>query len=310
MPGMKGIIVAAALLAVAAVACVLHSRAEQKRGEEQQTKVVKVASLHPLLSEMARRVGGEAVEVVDLFPAAAELHAFTPTGADVAAAAGSKLLLACGKGVEPYLRDLRDSLPGVNILELGALVPDVMTPDGRTPDPHWWSTPENMKHASVALSLSLAQLSPENAQLIAERQEAYARQMDELMRRARLELSRIPANRRVLVSAHAAMCHFCAAFRFKPIAVQGVAQESEGDTAQLARLLADLRAQNVRCLFRDVKDSPRFLENLAAQTGSEMRSLYMDGTHPAGEKISYEEMFLHNVTAIREGLQAPSADAL
>lgn len=273
--------------------------------------VVKVASLHPLLSEMAERVGGDAVQVVDLFPAAADLHSFTPTGADVAAAAGSRLLLACGKGVEPYLHDLRDSLPGVPVLELGESVPDVLAPDGRTPDPHWWNTPENMKRASLALAEALQQLAPARAEDIAARQRAYAQAMDALTRRARLELSRIaPAAHRVLVSEHAAMCHFCAAYHMTPIAVQGVAQESEGDTAQLARLLAELRTRGVTCVFTDAKDSPRFLENLAAQIGAQLRPLYMDGTHPAGVKMSYEEMFLHNVRAIREGLEkgAPPAE--
>ena len=44
--------------------------------------VTKVASLHPMLSDMARQVGGDAVEVVNLFPENGELHAFEPTAAD------------------------------------------------------------------------------------------------------------------------------------------------------------------------------------------------------------------------------------
>ena len=52
----------------------------------------KVASLHPLLSDMARQVGGDAVEVVNLFPENGELHACEPTAADVAAAAGAQPL--------------------------------------------------------------------------------------------------------------------------------------------------------------------------------------------------------------------------
>ena len=269
------------------------------------TSPVKVASLHPLLSEMARSIGGNAITVVDLFPAASDLHAFTPAGADIAAAAGSRLLLACGKGVEPYLRDLRDSLPASTaVLELGAAIPDVSTPGGGgIPDPHWWSTPTNMKRASLALAAALQQAAPAEAQGIAARQQAWAAAMDALTRRARLELTRIPAAQRVLVTEHAAMCHFCEEFHFTPIPVQGVAQESEGDTASLARLLGELRTRGVPCLFADVGDSPRFLQNLAAQLGARLHSLYMDGVHPTGEPLSYEEMFLHNLRAIRSGLE-------
>ena len=309
MPAMKGKIAVVALLAAVAalvwVALAPHGRGVSAASSPPSAgpATVKVASLHPLLSEMAQRVGGDAVQVVNLFPPAADLHSFTPTGADIAAASGSHLLLACGKGVEPYLRDLRDSLPSVSILELGESIPDVLAPDARTPDPHWWSTPENMKRASLALAHALQQAAPAHAEQIAARQQAWARERESLTRRAKLELARIPAAQRVLVSEHAAMCHFCAAFHFEPIAVQGVAQESEGDTAQLAHLLADLRARRVPCIFTDVKDSPRFLENLAAQVGSAVRPLYMDGTPPAGSPMGYGEMFLHNVREIRAGLE-------
>lgn len=263
---------------------------------------VKLASLHPLLSDMARRVGGDCVEVVNLFPANVELHAFAPTSADLAAAVGSRAVLACGKGIEPYLHDLRDALTArVPVVELGAGIPDVTTPDGSATDPHWWNAPENMKRASLALADTLRKLDPEHAALYTEQQQQYARDMDSLTRRAKLELARIPAARRVLVSAHAAMCHFCAAFRLQPIPVQGAAKESEGDTAHLARLLAELREKNVRCLFTELKDSPKFLENLAAQIGAELRPLIMDGATP--EMQDYESIFLYNLRSIREGLE-------
>lgn len=310
MPRMKGKIAIPVALVAALVGLVWGVLLVAQRGassapaapQQASAAVVKIASLHPLLSEIAHRLGGEAVQVVDLFPPAAELHSFTPSGAAIAAASGSRLLLACGKGVEPYLHDLRDSLPATPILSLGECIPDVISPDGRTPDPHWWSSPENMKRAAAALCTALQQAAPAHAESIAARYRAYAKSMDDLTRRARLELAHISAPQRVLVSEHAAMCHFCAAFHFTPIAVQGVARQSEGDTARLAHLLADLRARNVACLFADIGDSPRFLENIAAQIGARILPLYMDGAHPTGEPITYEQMFLHNLNAIRSGL--------
>ena len=112
---------------------------------------VKVASLHPLLSEMAQAVGGEQVEVVNLFPKGAELHTFNPTAADLARARDAALVLACGMGVEPYLEDLKDSLPSTQVAELGKSIPPVYLPGTQLADPHWWNAPQNMKRASRAL---------------------------------------------------------------------------------------------------------------------------------------------------------------
>lgn len=262
---------------------------------------MKIASLHPLLSDMARCVGGNQVEVVDLFPENGELHAFEPTAADVAAAAGARLVLACGKGVEPYLEDLRDSLPDeCRVVELGTAVPDVFLPDSQVADPHWWNSPTAMKRASRALRAALVQEAPECKAEFSAGQRSYAAQMDALVRDARLAFAAIPQEQRVLVSSHAAMCHFCKEFGFTPLPVQGIAQESEGDTASLARVLAHLRQKQVRCLFYGVNEPPRTLQIIADQVGADTRPLVLDGINPATP--GYVEMFRFNVRNILEGL--------
>ena len=262
---------------------------------------VRVASLHPLLSDMARQVGGDAIEVVDLFPANGELHAFEPTAADAAAAAGAALVLACGKGVEPYLEDLRDSLPArTTIVELGNAIPDVYLPGTQIADPHWWNSPNAMKRASRSLKAAFEKILPEQEAAFTAGQRQYAKLMDTLAREARLVIARIPHEQRVLVTSHAAMCHFCKDFGFTPVPVQGIAQESEGDTASLARILSSLRKQSVRCLFYGVNESPRTLQTIAAQVGATTRPLALDGIYPANQ--NYADLFRFNIRHIVEGL--------
>ena len=263
--------------------------------------VTKVASLHPMLSDMARQVGGDAVEVVNLFPENGELHAFEPTAADVAAASGAQLVLACGKGVEPYLEDLRDSLPErTRIVELGDAVPEVFLPGSKVADPHWWNSPTAMKRASRTLRAALEQAEPARKEQFLKGQRAYAAQMDTLVREARLAFARIPQERRILVCSHAAMSHFCKDFGFTALAVHGIAQESEGDTASLARILAELRRKSVPCLFYGVNEPPKVLRTIAAQVGAKALPLALDGINPATP--TYAGLFRFNVRNIVEGL--------
>lgn len=275
---------------VALLLCAMGAQAE-----------IRVASLHPMLSDMARQVGGSAVKVVDLFPENGELHAFEPTAADAAAAAGAKLVLACGKGVEPYLEDLRDSLPlSTCIIELGSAVPDVYLPGSRMADPHWWNSPTAMKRASRVLRAALEQAAPDQKQQFAAGQRAYASQMDTLVREARLAFASIPQERRMLVCSHAAMSHFCKDFGFAALAVHGIAQESEGDTASLARILAELRQKSVPCLFYGINEPPQVLRVIASQVGAKALPLALDGINPATP--TYAELFRFNVKNIVEGL--------
>lgn len=261
---------------------------------------VRVASLHPLLSEMAERVGGDRVEVVDLFPKGADLHTFNPTTADLARARGVQAVLACGMGVEPYLEDLRDALPKARVVELGAGMPPVLLPGTRQSDPHWWNAPQNMKRASRVLSRELSEICPEGKAEFAAGQRTYAAEMDALDREARLVLSRVRAEARVLVAEHAAMGHFCHAYGYTQVPVHGVSQESEGDTATMAKLLSRLRELRVRCIFTEATGSPRAMQTLAEQVGASTRPLVMDGIHP--DMPTYRAIFLFNVENIVAGL--------
>lgn len=267
-----------------------------------QAAPTKVASLHPLLSEMASSLGGDKIKVVNLFPENGNLHDFSPTGAEVSAAVGAKLLLACGKGIEPYLGDLKDSLntKRTRILELGADIPDVMVPDGSRPDPHWWNSPENMKRASRTLLLALCEADPANKATFEANQKKYADNMDRMLSMGKMIMRRIPQEQRVLVTAHAAMCHFCRDFNFTPIPVHGIAMESEGDTASLARLIATLREKQIKCIFTEVNSSPKALDNIARELGIKSRPLVMDGIYP--RMNTYEKMFLFNTGIIASGL--------
>ena len=261
---------------------------------------LKVAALHPLLLEMGECVGGKAVCMVPLYPANLELHEFAPDVSTVAAATGCRLVLAMGKGVEPYLHDLSESLPDAEILPLGDTLPDTLVPGTPHRDPHWWNSPALMRRAARALRDELAEHEPEHAEDFRRGYAAYAAMTEGLEREARLALAKLPPEHRVLVTEHAALCHFCKDFRLTPIAVYGVSKESEGDTAGMARLLTELRARRVPCLFTEFNENPRALQTLARETGAVTRPLIMDGVAP--QMQSYAAIFRHNLNQIVQGL--------
>jgi len=70
---------------------------------------LRVASLNPIVSDLARQVGGSDVDVIDLMPVGSNPHAFNPTPGDLKTASSSALILAAGKGLETYLAVTADS---------------------------------------------------------------------------------------------------------------------------------------------------------------------------------------------------------
>ncbi|MGN0869174.1 MAG: metal ABC transporter substrate-binding protein [Akkermansia sp.] len=262
---------------------------------------LRIAVLHPLLGELAQGLGGEAVQVLPLYSGAGDLHEFAPGTAELAAAAQAPLLLACGKGVEPYLNDLRRSLPpSTAVVELGATLPDVCLPGTAVADPHWWNSPAQVRRAARVLLVELCRRCPEHRAAFTERFRALSAELDALHREAALRLAAIPPEQRVLVTGHAAFCHWCAEFGFTPVAVYGVAHESEGDAASLAALLAELRRAGARCLFTEAYEEDRGMVALAQQLGAGTQALIADGISP--EHPGYADIFRRNVQAVCDGL--------
>ena len=197
--------------------------------------------------------------------------------------------------------DLRRSLPpSTEIVELGTTLPDVCLPGTTVPDPHWWNSPEQVRRAARVLLGELCRRCPQQAVVFTERFRTLSTELDALHRETALRLSSIPAEQRVLVTGHAAFCHWCAEFGFRPVAVYGVAHESEGDAASLAALLAELRRAGARCLFTEAYEEDRGMVALAQQLGADTQPLIADGISP--EHLHYADIFRRNVQAVCDGL--------
>ncbi len=286
---------------------------------------LKVAALHPFLGEMATRIGGEHVEVVNLLKANGNLHAFEPTPDMIAQAAGSRFILASGKNLEPYLKGLGDSVSSptqgtTEIIDMGANIPDVAAADGEQSehehadgttcnhahgpnDPHWWHTPANMKRAARAISTLFSQTDPTHAADYKKALTKWNKEMDALNSWARVELADIPDAHRLLVTGHSAMGHFCKEYGFTELPIQGISREDEGNPARLGKILQDLRNRQARAIFPEYGSSPKALHNIAQTLHIPLASpLVTDGLAP--ETPTFESMFKKNVSSIKQALLA------
>lgn len=279
---------------------------------------VKVASLHPILSDLAKSIGAQHVDVIDLMPAMGDLHRFQATPQDIARSQGAQFILASGKDLEPYLKRLQDSIPAsMKILDIGADVPDVaVTPAEGAElacdhehgddagcshgpnDPHWWHTPAHMKRAARTLCKALSGADPANAKEYQENLKVWNKKMDDLHAWALAELAPIPQNRRVIVTGHSAMNHFCSLYHFKPMSVQGIAKEDEGTALQLASIMKELRSKGTPCIFLETTSNPKMLEEIARQLQQPVGLLITDGLTP--ERHGFEWIFRHNVAEIKK----------
>jgi zinc/manganese transport system substrate-binding protein len=263
---------------------------------------IKVATLHPLLADLVEQVGGKNVSVTNLLKPGAEVHHFEPTSKDLASLKGVNVLLASGKGAEPYLGKLSDSLgPAVKMIEVGATLPSIKTSNGNV-DPHWWHSPDNMKRAARVIGDELAIIDTPNAALYKANATAAGLRIDAVKSWATQQLATIPKADRTIVSAHNAFGYFCKAFGFRAIPLLGLQSEDETTPKQIAEAISAIRELKVRAVFPEDQANPKVLAEITRETGAKIgKPLVADGT--AMDAHTFEKMIRHNVEALVEGLK-------
>lgn len=270
---------------------------------------LKVAVLHPLLADIAREVGGESVEVVDLIGPNGDPHHFEPKPDDLKAAEGATLYFVAGMGLEGYLPKLKAIIQDkATLVEVGATLPALegaCEHEGHDHeheheiDPHWWHSIDLFRRATGVVTEALASADPGQADAFRKNAEIYRKQLDELERWTKREVAKIPRDERHLATAHAAFNYFCKDFGFVPHPVQGLNREQMPDPKELAKLVETLKKEQVVAIFPERESNPKILQTLTGDTGIRLGDpLIADGT---GVK-SYQEMVRHNVTAIVKGL--------
>ena len=274
---------------------------------------LKVAALHPLLGGLARDIGGDQVEVIDLIGPNGDPHHFEPKPDNLRDAEGSTLYLIAGMGLEGYLPKLKAIIANrATLVEVGSTLPalegaceDESHSDHdhhHEVDPHWWHSIDLFRRATGIVTEAMVAAAPADEVLFRKNAAAYRLKLDELERWAKRRIASIPRDKRQLATAHAAFNYFCKDFGFIAHPVQGLNREQTPDPAQLAALVATLKKDHVAAIFPERESNPKILQTLTQDTGIKLGDpLIADGTGGLG----YIEMYRHNVDAIVKGLGKP-----
>jgi zinc/manganese transport system substrate-binding protein len=282
----------------------------------------KVATLHPILADLAQQVGGTNVEVVEILKPGADVHHFEPAPKDLAEMRGAKLLLASGKGLESFLDKLRDSLgAGVKLVEVGAKIPSIPFVEHEhhhegkaeahddhhhgSEDPHWWHSAETMKRAARIVADELSAVDPANASAYAAGAKAASKRFGELKSWAQKEIAKIDRKSRQLVTAHAAFGYFCKEYGFEPLSVLSIGRSDDSSSKHIAETIEEIREHGIKAIFPEDQANPKVLSEIARSTGVRIgEPLIADGT--AKSAHTFETMLAHNVRSIVAAL-APAA---
>lgn len=272
------------------------------------TPPLRVVASFSILADMAREVAGNTAEVMSLVGPDADAHVFQPTPADAQALARAELVLVNGLGFEGWIDRL--------IAASGYRGPVVVASAGITPrrlrgaaDPHAWQSLANARRYVENIRAALVLARPVEVAAINARAADYSQRITALEERTRARFAATPAAQRRVISSHDAFGYFGDAHGIAFFAPQGWNTDSEASAADLARVIAQVRAQHVTALFVENMTDPRLMQGVAREARVALGGkLYSDALSAPGTAAdTYLKMFAHNAEVIAAAMQAGAA---
>jgi manganese/zinc/iron transport system substrate-binding protein len=268
-----------------------------------------------MVTDIVREVAGEHARVVGLMGEGVDPHLYRPTRDDVARLLEADVVFYAGLMLEGRMTDtfLKVARKGTPVFAVTELLDEkfLLEPEefqGHT-DPHVWMDVQGWIQAVEVVSRSLSEVDPEHRAAYEASAARYQAELEELDAFAKKVLGTIPAERRVLVTAHDAFNYFGRAYNVEVIGVQGISTESEAGVADINRLVDLLVKRKIPAIFVETSVSNKNVQALVEGCRARGHAVRIGGTlfsDAMGAPGSYEGTYIgmidHNVTTITRAL--------
>src|ERR1043166_3044367 len=288
----RAVLLAFAAMLIAAPACA-------------DDKLKAVASIS-IIGDLVKNVGGDRVEVATLVGPNSDAHVFSPTPTDAKTLGAAKVVFVNGMGLEGWMTRLTAAS--------GAKLAPVVVTAGVKPRqeegghhpiaPHAWQLVANAKIYVANIRDGLKKADPAGAAIYDANAKAYLDKLEALEREVRDSIGKIPPARRKIITTHDAFGYFGQAYGLQFIAPSGVAADSEPSARDIAKIIAQVKRQNIPAVFMENISDPRMMQQIARETGAKIGgTLYSDALSDAkGPAATYVDMVRSNVRELAAAL--------
>ncbi|MFW6347351.1 MAG: metal ABC transporter solute-binding protein, Zn/Mn family [Cyclonatronaceae bacterium] len=273
----------------------------------------RVVATTMMLEDVLNNIGGELVRVEGSMGPGVDPHVYRATPGDFASMERAELIVYNGHFLEARLGEVLSEIPTRTYAAAEALPEDRLIQAfeyGGNYDPHVWFDASLWIEVSKGVEQRLIELMPEQQAQIEENAAAYIAGLEELHTWAQQQIGSIPAERRLLITAHDAFRYFGQAYDMEVKGLQGLSTQSDYGVREVSEMVELIIERDIPAIFLESSVAPRSVQSLirgVEERGGQVRlggELFSDamGARDTPEG-TYEGMFRHNVHTIVEALQ-------
>ncbi|CAG0926605.1 Periplasmic zinc-binding protein TroA [Thermoflexales bacterium] len=268
-----------------------------------------------MIGDIVQNVGGERVKVIGLMGPGVDPHLYKASEGDVIRLGEADIVFYNGLHLEAAMSRVFERMGDrIKTVAVTASIDRnlLLSPsdyEGNY-DPHVWFDVTLWMSATEQVRDALIEIDPTHTTAYRFNTDRYLKQLRELHDYVKTQALQLPAEKRVIITAHDAFNYFSRAYDFEVRGLQGISTAAEAGTADVQGLASFIAARKIPAIFIESSVPVRNVEAVQeavhargweVQIGGELFSDAM-GT-PGTPEGTYLGMVKHNIDTIVNALQ-------
>lgn len=310
---MRKIFFAIVSLSMLIAACQTQNSAADAPPAERKLNIVTTTGM---IADIAKNVGGDNVQVTALMGAGVDPHLYKASEGDVRRLQEADLIFYSGLHLEAQMGTVLEKMNDFGIktvavtdkIDRSALLANPQYPDQY--DPHVWFDVTMWMKAAEQVKETLVETDPANGSEYEANAQAYLAQLEELHQYVLSRAQEVPAEKRIIITAHDAFNYFGRAYGFEVRGLQGISTEAQAGTADVQELARFIVEKQIPAIFVESSVPQRNVEAVQAAVqaqGFDVQiggSLFSDAMGSEGTpEGTYIGMVRHNIDTIVSALK-------
>jgi len=307
---MKKIVLAVLTLSLLLSACATETGNNTTNGK------LNIVTTTGMIADIVKNVGGDHVEVTSLMGPGVDPHLYKASEGDIRRLQEANLIFYNGLHLEAQLGEVLEKMNDFNITTVAVadeIDPAILLSHPQYEDaydPHIWFDVTLWMQAVRRVQETLSETDPAHKSAYEANATAYLAQLEELHQYVLSQAESIPAEKRVIITAHDAFSYFGRAYGFEVRGLQGISTESQAGTADVQALAEFIVEQQIPAIFVESSVPQRNVEAVQAAVQSQGfdvqigGSLFSDAMGSEGTpEGTYIGMVRHNIDTIVTALK-------
>lgn len=276
---------------------------------------INIVTTTGMIADIVRNIGGARVQVTALMGPGVDPHLYKASEGDVRLLQEADVIFYNGLHLEAQMGDVLERLNEFGIRTV-AVTDKIDRSLLQSPpqfagnyDPHVWFDVTLWMSATKQVHETLREVDPDSVSSYDANAGTYLAQLEELHEYVLDRASSIPAEQRVLVTAHDAFNYFGRAYGFEVRGLQGISTEAQAGTADVQALADFIVERQIPAIFVESSVPQRNVEAVQAAVqaqGFDVKiggSLFSDAMGTEGTpEGTYLGMVRHNIDIIVDSL--------